>query len=146
MDGMARFAVVASIGLVLVLALASCSSNQQQSHSLGPAKTSSVQGLPIPEQAQRSGPFVAHVANYLLPQSISRDSVDAWYEKELPKGQPWRSWTPCNHLLFGNGDLTQREWKRGSSSLLMLAISESLGRQRISIIEQDGSVLSRLSC
>jgi hypothetical protein len=99
----------------------------------GKAKTSVIEGLPVPEEAtlivRRQTPLES--AEYVLV-GVSLSSADSWYEKELPSGQPWNDWTwvsptgpGCLNLFSHKG--VSRTWARDSSMLTLNVMSGATG-------------------
>jgi hypothetical protein len=64
--------------------------------ALGNSEASIVQGLPIPQGATlvsgSAGTFSAH---YEVPDAVSVNQLDQWYEHEIVTGRPWRDWVVC---------------------------------------------------
>lgn len=130
-------------GAVLLVALSGCSQDSG-AVALGSSRPSSVQGLPVPVQAQLVSPpggiskgFEAHVANYLLPPGVTLTALNAWYSKRLTQGRPWRGWLPCGELPLRPKNGFELGWKQDSSTLELATSEEGNGQVRVSILQQD---------
>lgn len=129
-------------GAVLLVALSGCSQDSG-AVSLGLSRPSTVQGLPVPVQAQLASPpggisksFQAHVANYLLPPGVTLTALNAWYSTRLAPDRPWRDWTPCGELPLRPKNGFALGWKDGSSTLELATSEERDGQARVSILQQ----------
>lgn len=130
-------------GVALLVALSGCSQDSG-AVSLGSSRPSSVQGLPVPVQAQLVSPpggisksFQAHIANYLLPPGVTLAALNAWYGKRLAEGRPWRDWTSCGELPLHPKNGLALGWKDDSSTLELATSEERNGQVRVSILQQD---------
>jgi hypothetical protein len=130
-------------GAVLLVPLSGCSQDSG-AVSLGSSRPSSVQGLPIPVQAQLISPpdgiskgFQAHLANCLLPPGVTLTALNAWYGKRLAQGRPWRDWTSCGELPLRPKNGLALGWKDDSSTLELATSEVGNGQVRVSILQQD---------
>ena len=128
---------------ILLVGLSGCSQDSGVV-SLGSSRPSSVQGLPIPVQAQLVSPpggisktFEAHVANYLLPPGVSLTALNAWYSKRLAQGRPWRDWTPCGELPLRPKNGFELGWRHNSSTLELATSEQGNGQVQVSVLQQD---------
>jgi hypothetical protein len=86
-----------AVVLVLMVMLAACG----RSAGLDPPKASTVAGVPIPQTATPGGypidPTLPAGASYLVP-GITFADLRAWYDRQLPIGQPFGEWAWCDEL------------------------------------------------
>ncbi len=128
-------------GCLLAVLLAGCATSATP-HALGASRASSVQGLPVPQQAQVVAQVGRHVVSYILPLGISLGALDQWYRIKLVPGRPWRGWTWCAPARHGGRtEGTRRDWDRGEASL-SLSTSAVDDQDRI-YVDQGGT---RLAC
>jgi hypothetical protein len=86
---------------------------------LAASKPSIVEGLPVPVQAKLlPTPFYGSTGRYLLPVGVSLRSADAWYNRHLPAGKPWRGWSPDTRATTGTLGFS-RSWQRGRTYLVL---------------------------
>lgn len=143
---MGRKALVLGLVAACTVPTVSACSNNDATVTLGPAKASHVQSLPIPAQAQLQK-LQSHVAEgyYLLPPGVSLNALNNWYRKHLSAGEPWHDWSPCQLHLKGPGTV-QFGWKRGSSFLDLSTSEEGNGQVRVIVVEEDDPASVHLSC
>jgi hypothetical protein len=87
-----------AIVLVLMVMVAACGGRA----GLDPPKASTVQGVPIPRAAAPGAdwlldPTLSESASYLVP-GVAFDDLRAWYDRQLPIGQPFGQWAWCDTL------------------------------------------------
>jgi hypothetical protein len=130
----------------LTVLVASGCGDSNASVTLGRAKASPIEGLPVPAQAELQ-PAPRHWAEayYLLPYSVSLTALNAWYRVRLVEGQSWRGWSPC-HLPLRDPGTMQYAWKRRSSILDLSTSNQGNGQVRVVILEQDNPTSISLTC
>ncbi len=125
--------------LVLAALVAGCTGDSQQPISAAPS-SSAVFGLPLPSDATRldhNSPDASDsFAIYELPDGVSSAAAERWFDKQLPAGQPWQDWQPCNaDTVTASGFILTRSWHRGQQTLAVLVAA--VGRpSRIKVLEQ----------
>jgi hypothetical protein len=123
---------------LLVLAAGCSSANTATPDvSLGAAKESIVEGLPIPSSAV----FLVGKQNifgeYRMPSGVSLASLNEWFDHHLPPNTSWGHWSWC-HIShahgFGVGSMAWT-WKM-DGSLLDLVTTSVGGRSRFTVAHQ----------
>jgi hypothetical protein len=120
-----------AVVVAVVVVLAGCGTSQG-TVTLGAAKPSVIQGLPVPTQASLihvTNQHGASGAGYIVPVPLA--ALNKWYERHLPSGEAWRTWAwhsmtgpRCLDLVSGPG--TTRQWVQ-QGKLLMIATTGHAG-------------------
>ena len=92
------------------------------SGELDPAKSSAIEGVPIPQTAQvePTSP-AAGMETYRVP-GATFDELRVWYERELPEGKAFGQWTWCEK--FVSSDYSQKTYaKPGTTQILSVIVA-----------------------
>jgi hypothetical protein len=110
-----------------VLLLAGCSGgggtdlDDTAPAALDPAR-SGAQGLPVPAAAiEGEGEPTNQI--YTVP-GATYDELIAWYEEQLPAGEPWEQWAWCEQKRFT--ETLQKLWHEpGTNAILTLLVAKN---------------------
>jgi hypothetical protein len=103
---------------------------------LDPPKSSRVEALPIPESARLRSPQTLADPTFgtqYIVENVTLKQMNRWYQRVLPVGTAWKSWTECappgspgnpiTSMNLFNG--AERTWHSSADlSTLALAISQ----------------------
>src|SRR5262249_53703825 len=127
---------------VLMRAVSACQGPAATAAAPTPV-TTSVEGLPIPYGASLKGSASDAAGfqsqDYALATGVPIQSVDDWYDANLPPGHPWHDWQACPAITPPPGvnvELhtvgVQRSWHKNGRVLMLLA-SPGRGGGRVGV-------------
>lgn len=115
----------ALLGMVQLVLVAPSEASPPDMATLGTAKPSAVEGLPVPVGSRLVSNAGSHYADYEVLGTLAE--VDNWYKTQLPAGKPWGSWAVCQLPKPPEADRhvhgIQRQWWDGTSTLLLQTLS-----------------------
>ncbi len=91
--------------------------------SLDPARSSTVEDIPIPSAAREWGPATPFQANYNVP-GADYTRLLAWYDVQLPEGRGWKDWQWCE--IVRDASFVQRNYHvPGTRHILGIVITKA---------------------
>lgn len=108
--------------------------------ALDPAQTSAVEAVPIPAAAESYGTEGLFRADYRVPRVRFEDLL-AWYDRQLPDGQPWRDWNWCEtgRPEPGQPRIVNKTYYYPPKPRLILSVIIADGKPPGILIERDDS-------
>jgi hypothetical protein len=91
------------------------------STALDPPKSSTIEGMPIPQTALAEPSTDPGILTYRVP-GATFDELRAWYERELPEAKAFGPWTWCEK--FVSSEYSQKTYaKTGTSQILAVTVA-----------------------